>query len=331
MIDLVKQLVACDSPSGHERTVRDLVKQLATPYADELHVDGLGNLIVRKGKKTSNGLRVMLSAHLDEIGLIASHVDENGFVRVSNLGVVHAPYCLGQRVRFLNGVPGVIGHEIEGFSSESLTLDKLFVDVGASSPQDCPVQVGDVAVFQRTFQEINGRWTGKALDNRVSVAILLEALRRLGGSPHEIYFVFSVLEEVGRKGAGPAAFGIDPDVALAVDVTATGDTPKGRRMAVTLGKGPAVKVKDAGIIAAPSVVAWITAAAGQLGIPLQREILMKGATDASMIQLARAGVPSGGISIPARYIHSPVEMVAEQDVQQALALLIQLLENPVQL
>lgn len=331
MIDLVKQLVACDGPSGHERVVRDMVRQMAAPYADELRVDRLGNLIVRKGKKAANGLRVMLSAHLDEIGLIATHVDEHGFVRVSNLGVVHAPYCLGQRIRFLNGVQGVVGHEIEGFTGEKITLDKLFVDVGATSPEDCPVQVGDAAVFQGSFQEVDGRWTGKALDDRVCVALLLETLRQLKDSPHEVYFVFTVLEEVGRKGARAAAYGIDPDVGIALDATATGDTPKGRKMAVALGNGPAIKVKDAGIIAYPGLVQAMEAAAAQLNLPVQREILMRGATDASMIQTARAGVPSGGISIPMRYVHSPVEMVDAQDVHQAMTLLLHILENSIQL
>ena len=331
MIDLVKQLVACDGPSGHERVVRDMVRQMAAPYADELRVDRLGNLIVRKGKKAANGLRVMLSAHLDEIGLIATHVDEHRFVRVSNLGVVHAPYCLGQRIRFLNGVQGVVGHEIEGFTGEKITLDKLFVDVGAASPEDCPVQVGDAAVFQGSFQEVDGRWTGKALDDRVCVALLLETLRQLKDSPHEVYFVFTVLEEVGRKGARAAAYGIDPDVGIALDATATGDTPKGRKMAVALGNGPAIKVKDAGIIAYPGLVQAMEAAAAQLNLPVQREILMRGATDASMIQTARAGVPSGGISIPMRYVHSPVEMVDAQDVHQAMTLLLHILENSIQL
>lgn len=331
MIELLKQLVDCDGPSGSERAVRDVVRGIVAPYADSVQVDGLGNLIVRKGKKSTAGLRVMLSAHLDEIGLIASHVDEKGFVRVSNLGAVYPELALGQRVRFLNGVQGVVGHEIEGFKSEKITLDKVFVDVGATSSEDCPVQMGDVAVFQGSFAERGNRWTGKALDNRVGVALLLEVMRQLQTSPHEIVAVFTVLEEVGRKGARAAAFGVDPDVGIALDVTATGDTPKGRKMAVALGKGPAIKVKDAGLIAHPGLVQALASAAAQLNLPVQREVLMGGATDASMIQMARGGVPSGGISIPARYIHSPVEMVDAEDVRQALTLLLHLLERPIQL
>jgi endoglucanase len=296
-----------------------------------MKVDALGNLIVRKGRASENGRRVMLTAHLDEIGLIASHVDEHGFVRVSNLGAVHAEYCMGQRVRFLNGVTGVISHEVDGFSRETIALERLFVDVGASSPEDCPVQVGDVAVFQQPFEEKDGRWISKALDNRVSVAVLLEALRRLEHSPHEVWFVFTVLEEAGRKGAAAAAYGIDPEVAIVIDVTSTGDTPKGRRMAVALGKGPAIKVKDAGVIAYPPLVQLIADTAARLNLPVQREILLGGVTDASVIQSTRAGVPSGGISIPTRYVHSPLEMVDARDVQQTLELLLTILENPIQL
>ncbi len=193
----------------------------------------------------------MIAAHMDEIGLIATHITEDGFVRVSNLGGVHGAYAVGQRVRFLNGTLGVIGHEFEGFTGNKISLDKLFVDVGATSMKDCPVQIGDAAVFEGRFQEIAGRWTGKALDDRISVAVLIETLRILGKSPHELWFVFTAMEEGGRKGAGPAAFAIDPDIGIALDVLTAGDTPKGYASPVELGKGPALKMMDARLIADP--------------------------------------------------------------------------------
>ena len=331
MIDLMKQLVACNSPSGHEKAVRDFIRKKVAPFADEVRVDRLGNLLVRKGERTKNGLRVMIAAHMDEIGLVATHITEGGFVRVSNLGGVHGAYALGQRVRFMNGTQGVIGHEFEGFTSEKISLDKLFVDVGATSMEDCPVQIGDAAVFDGRFQELNGRWTGKALDDRVSVAVLIETLRILGKSPHELWFVFTAMEEGGRKGAGPAAFGIDPDIGIALDVLTAGDTPKGYQSPVVLGKGPVLKMMDARLIADPALMQAVDAAAEKIGLSMQRAVLKRGATDGSMIQIVREGVPTANLGIPARYIHSPVELVDARDVEKTVSLLLQLLENPIQL
>jgi len=331
MIDLIQHLVALDGPPGHEKKVRDFIRETVKPFADEVRVDGLGNLLVRKGKKSEKGLRVMLAAHMDEIGLIVTHVAEGGFARVSNMGGVHGGYAVGQRVRFLNGAQGVIGHEFEGFAGHRITLDKLFVDVGATSVKDCPVQVGDAAVFDGRFEAIKGRWTGKALDDRVSVAALIETLRCLGNSPHELWFVFTVMEEGGRKGAGPAAFGIDPDVAVALDVLTAGDSPKGYQSPVELGKGPALKMMDARLISDPALMRALEGAAKKIRLSVQRAVLKRGATDGSMIQIARDGIPTANLGIPCRYIHSPVEMVDGRDVEKTVSLLLQFLENPIQL
>jgi putative aminopeptidase FrvX len=169
------------------------------------------------------------------------------------------------------------------------------------------------------------------MDDRIACAILIETMRLLKGSPHELYFVFTTQEEVGVRGATTSAFGIDPDLGLAVDVTGTGDTPKGSKMAVGLGKGPAVKVKDAGMLADPRVVAWMIRAAEKAKIPYQREVLEGGSTDARAIQLTRGGVPAGCLSIPSRYVHTPSEMVDYDDVQNAVKLLKALLSAPVTL
>ncbi|MBN1665843.1 MAG: M20/M25/M40 family metallo-hydrolase, partial [Anaerolineales bacterium] len=237
----------------------------------------------------------------------------------------------GGRVRFLDGMPGVINTERETDPYKVPALDQMFIDVGASNAADCPVKVGDVAVFERPFSELGKRWVSKAMDDRVSVAILIQALQALKTTPHEIYFVFTVQEEVGVRGATTAAFGVDPELGLAVDVTGTGDTPKGVRMAVGLGKGPAIKVKDAGMIADPRVVTWMVNTAEKAGLPYQLEILERGGTDARAIQLTRAGVPAGCLSIPCRYVHSPSEMVDQDDVTNAVKLLVQLLSHPVEL
>jgi len=328
---LIQKLVETVGPSGHEKTLRDLVRAEIGGLADELRVDALGNMIARKGNRRDGGLRIMLSAHMDEIGIIATHIDANGFVRFTTVGGVSPMTCLGGRVRFLNGTPGVIGAERLEQYDKFPTLEQLFVDVGATSPADCPVRVGDMAGFDRSFLDLGERMVAKSMDDRVSVAILLETMRALKDSPHELYFVFSTQEEVGLRGARVAAYGVDPDLGISVDVTRTGDTPKSARMAVGLGRGPAIKVRDDGMLADPRVVNLMVSAAERAGLPYQLEVLERGTTDAAAIQTTRAGVPAGCVSIPCRYIHSPSEMVDTSDVQNAVRLLVELLSGPLEL
>jgi putative aminopeptidase FrvX len=331
MKELIRKLVQAAGPSGYEQSVRDLIKEEVTPYADEIRVDALGNLIVRKGQKREGGLRIMTAAHMDEIGVIVTHIEDDGFVRFTTIGGVRPHTCLGGRVQFINGVRGVIGGEKLESMDRVHSFDKLFIDVGATSKADCPVKVGDVAVFERPFLDLGKRLVAKAMDDRIACAIQIETLRRLGNTPNEIYLVFTTQEEVGTRGATPAAFGIDPELGLSVDVTLTGDTPKGIKMAVALGKGPAIKVRDSGMLADPRIVRWMVETAEKANIPYQLEVLDGGSTDARAIQLVRAGVPSGCLSIPCRYIHSPSEMVDYDDVQNAVALLVALLSNPITL
>ncbi len=331
MKTLIQTLTQTPGPSGYEAQIRSVIRAEIETAVDEIRVDALGNLIARKGAKSDNGLRIMLAAHIDEIGVIATHIDENGFIRFTNIGGVFARYAPGGRVRFLDGAVGVIGLERIDDAYKVPPLDKMFIDVGATSRADCPVKVGDVAAFERPFSDLGKRLVSKAMDDRVSVAVMIAALRQLENSPHELHFVFSVQEEVGLRGATTAAYGIDPDLGLAIDVTRTGDTPKGLTMAVALGKGPAVKVKDAGMLADPRVVDWMARTAEKAKIPYQLEILEQGGTDARAIQLNRAGVPAGCLSIPCRYIHSPSEMVDLEDVENAVRLLVELLKKPVEL
>jgi endoglucanase len=169
------------------------------------------------------------------------------------------------------------------------------------------------------------------MDDRIGVAVLIETLRQLEQSPNLVFFVFSVQEEVGLRGATTAAFGLDPDIGIAVDVTGTGDTPKGLKMAISLGKGAAIKVRDGGMLSDPRVVEWMVQTAARANIPYQMEVLQGGTTDARAIQLSRAGVPTGCVSIPCRYIHAPSEMVEYADVQSAVRLLIALISQPVEL
>ena len=327
---LIKKFVETPGPSGYEDKIRAAVMEEIKDYADEIKVDALGNLIARKGTRQENGMRIMISAHIDEIGLMVTHVDAEGFVRFLGIGGINPLTCIGGRVLFMNGTHGVIGcDKLE--SGKLPTLDKLFIDVGASSKESCPVSVGDVCGFERPFMELGDRLVAKSMDDRVAAAVAVEAMRQLKTSPHEIYFVFSVQEEVGIRGATTAAYGVDPELGLAIDVTRTGDTPKTIKMATALGKGPAIKVRDASFIADPKVVTWMVETAKANEIPYQMEVLEAGGTDGRAIQMTRAGVPAGCLSIACRYIHSPSEMVDKRDVENSVKLLVALLSSPVQL
>ena len=331
MKPLIQKLVETVGPSGYEANVRAVIQAEIASLADDIKVDALGNLIARVGVKGPEGLRIMLSGHMDEIGVIATHIDEKGFVRFTTIGGVSPATCISGRVAFMNGVQGLIYMERLEHHDWLPSIEQLYIDVAATSRDDCPVKVGDVAAFVRPYLDLNGRLVSKAMDDRIAVAVMIQALKEYLGGPHELYFVFSTQEEVGLRGATTAAFGVDPELALAIDVTRTGDTPKGVKMEVALGKGPAIKVRDSGMLADPRVVRWMSQTAEQAGIAYQLEVLEGGTTDARAMQLTRSGVPAGCLSIPTRYIHSPSEMVDYQDVLQSVKLLGALISHPVSL
>jgi len=330
---LLQTLTETFGPSGYEDEVRKIVHSEVKSLADEVKVDALGNLIARKrpGKVTKDTKKIMIAAHMDEIGVIVSHVDKNGFVRFSPIGGVFRRYVLGGRVRFLNGTPGVIGFDRLDNINELPTLDKVYIDVGATSPKDCPVKIGEVAAFDRTYSEFGNRLVAKSMDDRVGVLVAIETLRALKSTPHDVYFVFTTQEEVGTRGAATSAYGVDPDIGIALDVTPSGDTPNSLKMEMALGKGPCIKIQDVGMIADPRLVQWMIQTAEKNKIPYQREVLLIGGTDARAIQVTRAGVPAGAISIPVRYVHSPSEIVDFSDVQNAIRLLTAILRTPVNL
>ena len=333
MKQLLQTLTETFGPSGYEEEVRQIVRREVEALADEIRVDALGNLIARKcpAKPTRDTKRIMIAAHMDEIGVIVSHVDENGFVRFSPIGGVFRRYVVGGRVRFLNGTQGIIGFDRLDNINELPTLDKVYIDVGATSPRDCPVKIGDVAAFDRPYSDLGKRLVAKSMDNRVGVVVAIETLRALKSSPHDLYFAFTTQEEVGVRGATTSAYGIDPDVGIALDVTPSGDTPNALRMEMALGKGPCIKIQDVGMIADTRIVQWMIQTAERNKIPYQREVLLIGGTDARAIQLTRAGVPAGCISIPVRYVHSPSEMVDYSDIQNTIKLLTAVLRTPIQL
>ncbi|MCF6278538.1 MAG: M42 family metallopeptidase [Anaerolineales bacterium] len=332
MKSLIKKLTETYSPSGYEAAIREVIQAEIKDFSDETRVDALGNLIARKGTLGKGGKRIMLAAHMDEIGVIATHIDENGFVRFAALGGVFPHTLVGSRVRFINGTPGVVGARFLVRPIKLIPLDKMYIDVGATSPKDCPVKIGDVAAFERPFADMGTRVVAKSLDDRIGVAILIETLRQLKTTPHEIHFVFTVQEEVGVRGAATSAFGVNPQIGIAVDVTGAGDTPNmPAQQTITLGAGPTVKFKDAGNIADSRVNQLLIGTAEKKRIPYQREVATMGGTDARAIQLTRAGVPAATLSIPCRYVHTPSEMIALQDVENSVKLLLALFSKPISL
>jgi len=332
--ETIKKLVEAFGPSGYESTIRDVIRQEIQNEKlvneTDVRVDPLGNLIVHK-KGNGSGCKVMLAAHMDEIGVIVTHIDEKGFLRFGSIGGLRPLNLLGSRVYFADGTIGVIGIEKLEKASQVPGLDKLFIDVGARDKASCPVRVGDVAAFIRPFVDLGNRLVAKAFDDRIGCAVLLQVLRDLSDTPHDVYFVFTVQEEVGLRGATTSGYGVAPDLALAVDVTGTGDTPEAQPMAVSLGDGPAIKVKDGGMLAHPGVKNWLIETAEANEIPYQLEVLESGTTDARAIQTSRAGVPAGCVSIPTRYVHSPSEMIDYGDVTNAVRLLVAALSKPIQI
>jgi endoglucanase len=326
---LIKKLTEAWGPSGREGAVRQLILTEIEDHVSSATVSPLGSLhaIVNPG----GDLKVMLAAHIDEIGIIVSHIDKNGFARFHRLGGVDLNSCTGHRVRFEDGTMAVIGNEKRHERTKPPRLEEFYLDFGVTSAKDCPVNIGDLGTFDRSFVALGDRLIAKSLDDRIGVVILIETIRQLKQTPHEIQFVFTVQEEVGRRGAGPSAYRLDPDLAIAVDVTGTGDTPRSPKMAVELGAGPAIKVRDTHMISDPRIVDLMIKRAEDAGIPYQLEVLRHGSTDASIIQLVRAGIPAGCLSIPCRYIHTSSEMVDSHDVENAVHLLDEILRKPIDL
>lgn len=329
MKDLIKKLTEPYGPSGYEDQIREIIRAEVEPRADEVRTDALGNLIALK-KGNGGGKKIMLAAHMDEIGLIVSYVDEKGFLRFQPIGGIDPMTLVGHRVQFADGTIGVIAPESRQGFRKTPELSKLYIDVGATSRDEAQGRLGEAVGFVRPFADLGRRIVAKALDDRISCALLVEILRHLKDSPHDVYCVFSVQEEVGLRGARTSAYGLEPDVGIALDITSAADTPEAKKLAMKLGGGPCIKVMDRAMIAHPGVKNLLIETAEKHDIPYQLEVLDKGTTDAAAIQLAHSGVPAGCVSIACRYYHTPSEMVDMEDVENALKLLLAMLENPIE-
>jgi putative aminopeptidase FrvX len=333
LVENLEKLSNACGVAGREEEVRKLMVKLMKPYVDEIVVDKLENVIaIRRGKESSP--KVMLAAHMDEVGLMVKTISKEGFLQFTKMGGIDDRILLAQKVIVYTekGVlPGIIGSKPPHIQKEEerkkiVTYDELFIDVGAESREDAGgigVKIGDVVGFDSKYAKI-GRDTviGKAFDDRVGCAVMVETLKQLEKTDCTVYAVGTVQEEVGLRGAATAAFGVDPDVGLALDVTIAGDVPGVREFDTTvkMGKGPTFTVSDSGLITHPKVLRLLLDAAEENKIAYQLETGLPGSTDAARISLTRQGVPSGTVCIPARYIHSPTSMISLKDAENSAKL-----------
>lgn len=320
IIDVLRELNACHGPSGQEKEIRDCILGMTRDRVDETRVDALGNLILRKA---GTGPKVLFAAHMDSIGLMVTHIEKEGFLRFGSIGGLAPENILHTPVRFRSGLRGAIVPD-QSADRAKLTLDDLSVDIGAGDEAEAAarVRIGDTAVYDTPLNQSGGRIFSPYLDNRISCAALIKAMESVRESPNDLYFVFTAQEEPGLRGARPAAFAVDPDYGVVCDVTPAGDQPGSKHYGSSrLGGGAAVKVMDTSVICHPEMVDRLNALAGQNGITVQNDVILKGGTDAGPLHLSRSGVLTGGVSVPCRYIHTPQEMADLGDAESCAALL----------
>ena len=328
MTDLIKSFLSAHSVSGCENELADKIEKLLAPVADEIRRDAVGNLIVFK-KGSDGGKKLMIASHMDEIGFVATAIEQNGMIRVANIGGINAVASCYTPVRFKNGVKGVLIVE-DGTKQEDISCKKLFVDIGAESESAAKrrVKIGDTCACAPVFTKLSvNRYAAKAFDDRIGCVLAAYAALNVKKPRFDTYYVFTVQEEVGCRGSKPASFAIMPDYALALDVTCAPAVENPNRHTVKLGGGAAIKIKDSSVLCSQRIVDRLTELAERNGIKYQYEILLSGGTDTSSMQIAGCGSHAGCISIPTRYIHTPVETIDMRDLKECSRLLNAFIEE----
>ena len=338
-VSLLKQICEIPGAPGFEKPVRDLVVSLVSPHVDEVRIDNIGNVIaLKKGTRNPGGKRVMLAAHLDEIGFIVSHIDEQGFLRFNTLGGFDPKTLTAQRV-IVHGKKDLIGvmgsKPIHVMTPEEKTkLPKttdFFIDLGMPKEEvDKYITIGDPVTRDRELIEMGDCVNCKSIDNRVAVFIVIEAMKQLKNPAYDVYTTFTVQEEVGIRGANVAAHQINPDFGIALDTTIAFDVPgaAAHEKVTELGKGTAIKIMDAMTICDYRMVAFMKQVAGKEAISWQPELLTAGGTDTAGVQrMGKQGAIAGAISIPTRHLHQVIEMAHKKDIADSIALLVACLEQ----
>lgn len=322
MLDLLKQLCTLDGTSGREGAVRDyIISQLnGAPF----RVDALGNLIVEvKGRQPAKN-KVMLCAHMDEVGVIATFIKADGTVKFTTVGGISPAVLLGRQVRFESGAVGVIGVKPVHLCSEEEknalpNVSDMYIDLGADSREQAEAlaRPGDTAVFTSEYTPMGDKILSKALDDRAGCAVMLDMIRK--GVAYDTVFCFNVQEEVGLRGATVSAFSVAPDYALVLEATTAADiidAPEEKQVCV-LGKGPAVSFMDNATVYDPALFKKALALAEENGIPAQPKTMVAGGNDAGSVHKSRAGVRTLTVSVPCRYIHSASCVCDKNDVLAA--------------
>lgn len=343
MKNLLEKLTNAPGISGHEDEVREIIKAEVEPYVDEIEVDTMGNLMATKIGEVGKA-RIMLAAHMDEVGLIVKYIDADGFVFFNSVGGLFDQTLLNQKMvlHTKNGKYfGTIGskppHVMKAAEHDKvIKKDDMFLDIGATSRKDAEkmgVEIGNQITFDSHFSTLNGDIVvGKAFDNRAGCVMLVETLKKMKDVGATIHAVFTVQEEVGLKGAKTSAYKLNPDFAFATDVTIAGDHPgiSMKEAPVKMGSGPAVIVSDGegrGIIVPKIILDRIKKTAEEYNIPIQLEASAGGTTDGMAIHLTREGIPTGVISIPTRYIHTPHSVISMKDLEASVNLVTKMLES----
>ncbi len=338
-VSLLKQVCEIAGAPGFEKRVRDLVIETVTPLVNEVKTDNLGNVIaIKKGLNNPDGKRVMVAAHLDEIGFIVKHIDDNGFLRFHTLGGFDPKTLTAQRV-IVHGKKDLIGvmgskpiHVMSPEERNKLpkTTD-FFIDMGMPKEEvEKYITVGDPVTRERELIEMGDCVNCKSIDNRVAVFILIETLKKLENPPFDVYATFTVQEEVGIRGANVAAHSINPDFGIALDTTIAFDVPgaQAHEKVTELGKGTAIKIMDAMTICDYRMVEFMKKTANEAEITWQPEILTAGGTDTAGVQrMGKQGAIAGAISIPTRHLHQVIEMAHKQDISDSIDLLKECLEK----
>ena len=326
---LLKKLSEAFGVSGCEDEVRELIIGAIEGHVDEYNVDALGNLIALKRGTGESDLRVMLAAHMDEVGLMVTYIEKDGSLRFRPVGGLDNRILLSKEVRVgPDRVPGVIGvkpiHLLKKEERKQVVkVEQMAIDIGAGSREEAEkaVKIGDYAAFATEFVNLGGTVKGKAFDDRVGCAVLIKILKER--YPFDLYAAFTVQGEVGLRGARVAAYAIEPDVAFVLEGTIGDDIPRKRDVSPTteLGKGPAITIMDRTCVADPRLVRLLVETAEELGIPYQFKQPVVGGTDAGAIHLSREGVPSATVAVPCRYIHSPVSLLSLEDFENTVKLM----------
>ena len=335
-MDILKQLSEMPGAPGREELVRDFIIEQVKDHVDEMKVDAMGNLLCRKKKSGDDVQRVMIACHMDEIGFIVRHIDDNGFVRIQHLGGFDTRNLFARRVRIQtrdgdmllgNLNPG--GRPIHVASPEERNkipkISDFYIDLGMSKDEvKKKVRVGDPVTLTQEFVELGEKLvSGKNMDNRVACWLGIRLLQQLEDPDYDLHVVFTVQEEIGIRGAHTSAYQVEPDISIALDVTLAVDTPGAspEDYITELGKGAAIKIMDAGTVSNRELVDTFIDLAEEKEIPYQLEVLPFGATDNAAQQRSRAGSKAICLSVPTRYVHTVTETLHKDDLYATLDLL----------